>query len=908
IRGTSRGMYANRDVDSYRFQATSSDTLTMTIDTLGSNAQAQLNALTGPLGVCPQIALVPAANTPLFVTRCATGIQTFSAPVVAGTWYVINVVGGITVQNNVPSVQFGGQMPGGTTYQYKLSVSIGGPPANDNCAAAANLPLQATYTSGSTALSTNDGTSSCDPTGRDVWFNVTTPAGGPFALNIDTCGSAIDTVVTVYNTCGGAEVVCNDDCGGAPCGGSSSCLSFAAAPSTTYKVRVSDKGIGGGGGFLVRAQTVIANDTCSGAITIVSPSSTNSSTVGASLDAGVPVCDGPGVADSGGNNAITAPSVWYRIVGTGATMYADVLVASYDTKLSVYQGPCGSLACVTMNDDVPSTPTFRSKVAWRTLPGVEYFVMVHGFGTGSGTFTLNVTDSPTPSNDNCALATAIGGGSGSIGGTNVGATGDPSTITSSTLASCATVHTYWDTWYAWTAPCSDNVTFGTCGGFDTILSVHSTCPTLGAGNMITGACNDNGTGLCAPGSQVTLPVIGGTTYLVRVATAGALTASPGGGAGYSLTWSMPDTDADGTIDCLDGCPLDPAKIAPGACGCGFPETDTDADGTPDCIDGCPLDPAKIAPGVCGCGVSDVDTDADGTPDCIDGCPLDPAKIAPGVCGCGVAETDTDADGTPDCVDGCPLDPAKIAPGTCGCGVPDTDGDADGVADCIDNCPLDPNPSQSDCDSNGMGDVCEISSGSQPDCDGNGVPDNCDPDCNATGLPDACDIAAATSFDLNGNGIPDECEAGNGFQFCFGDVGCPCGNNGLPGEGCVNGTGRGALLYNAGGTSVFLDNAAPLAIQMRASKPMLFVLGASQVNGGNGNPFFDGKRCVSVTKRFQPQTSSPTGTGVATQPVFKSGGLILPGSTWYFQTWFRDQPGVCGMGVNLSNGLGITFTP
>lgn len=34
-----------------------------------------------------------------------------------------------------------------------------------------------------------------------------------------------------------------------------------------------------------------------------------------------------------------------------------------------------------------------------------------------------------------------------------------------------------------------------------------------------------------------------------------------------------DSDGDGTVDCLDGCPDDPAKIDPGSCGCGNLETD-----------------------------------------------------------------------------------------------------------------------------------------------------------------------------------------------------------------------------------------------------------------------------------------------------------------------------------------------
>ena len=150
-----------------------------------------------------------------------------------------------------------------------------------------------------------------------------------------------------------------------------------------------------------------------------------------------------------------------------------------------------------------------------------------------------------------------------------------------------------------------------------------------------------------------------------------------------------DTDHDGTPDCKDLCPMDPAKIAVGSCGCGVVETNTDGDAQPDCLDGCVSDPAKIAAGSCGCGMLETDSDADGTPDCVDGCVADPAKKAPGGCGCGAAETNTDGDAQPDCVDGCVSDPAKTAPGTCGCGALDTDSDADATPDCHDACISDP---------------------------------------------------------------------------------------------------------------------------------------------------------------------------------------------------------------------------
>lgn len=78
--------------------------------------------------------------------------------------------------------------------------------------------------------------------------------------------------------------------------------------------------------------------------------------------------------------------------------------------------------------------------------------------------------------------------------------------------------------------------------------------------------------------------------------------------------------------------------------------DRDGDGVTNLEDGCPDDPAKTAPGSCGCGTADTDRDGDGTPDCTDECPDDPTKTDPGVCGCGVPETDADGDGVEDCVD------------------------------------------------------------------------------------------------------------------------------------------------------------------------------------------------------------------------------------------------------------------
>lgn len=258
-----------------------------------------------------------------------------------------------------------------------------------------------------------------------------------------------------------------------------------------------------------------------------------------------------------------------------------------------------------------------------------------------------------------------------------------------------------------------------------------------------------------------------------------------------------DTDGDGVIDACDGCPLDPGKSAPGACGCGAPDGDSDGDGTADCRDGCPDDPLKTDPGALGCGVAEADSDGDGVPDATDACPGANDNL------------DSDGDGTPDCRDGCPQDASKTAPGICGCGSADHDADADGVADCDDNCPSVANPDQADVDADGVGDACTP----PRDRDGDGVPDvedNCptiagadQKDRDFDGVGDLCDNcprhANADQSDADGDGVGDRCDSCPGDANAdqadldgdgVGDVCDNCPGTGNPDQSDSDGDGVG----------------------------------------------------------------------------------------------------------------------
>ncbi|MEZ4467344.1 MAG: fused MFS/spermidine synthase, partial [bacterium] len=275
-----------------------------------------------------------------------------------------------------------------------------------------------------------------------------------------------------------------------------------------------------------------------------------------------------------------------------------------------------------------------------------------------------------------------------------------------------------------------------------------------------------------------------------------------------------DGDGDGTPDPLDGCPEDPRKVEPLACGCGRPETDGDLDGTPNCIDGCPNDPGKRAPGVCGCGTPDDDGDGDGLPDCAvdvfyitagtpwmhdtfgDAEPAAPHLVAgpvgvqvgpdgsvgwtPGDDQLGLARIvvegtgpdgepvrvtlwvvvlpDQDRDGITDGDDVCVATPD-----------PDqADADADGVGDACDVCPAVVDPEQGDADADGVGDACDNCPGEGPadqtDTDGDGLVDVCDHDDDDDGVLDVDEPGQGTDPldpDTDGDGVgdgPDLCPA------------------------------------------------------------------------------------------------------------------------------------------------------
>ena len=146
---------------------------------------------------------------------------------------------------------------------------------------------------------------------------------------------------------------------------------------------------------------------------------------------------------------------------------------------------------------------------------------------------------------------------------------------------------------------------------------------------------------------------------------------------------------------------------------------------------------------------------------------------------------------------------------------------------------------------------------------------------------------------------------------------PCGNMhaGPLQAGCVNSLGLRAFLGPIGTTSLQTDDLVLSAFNMPADAQTFLMYGG----GANRRPFGDGVLCVSSGSkgiyRFAIESTGIAGTatagpGLAAQitATFPASGWIQPGETIYFQRWYRDPDGPCGSGINLTNGLGLTFTP
>lgn len=357
-------------------------------------------------------------------------------------------------------------------------VHAGPPSANDTCAKATPVGEGEWY--GVTAGASPDGTAGCGSSNGspDVWYSYTASCTG--TLVVDTCGSILDTVVSVYSGCGGAELACDDNA----CGSQSRALA-AVTQGQNYLIRVAGNSGAEGLFRLHVACGTPANDTCANAA-VVGDGSTEGTTLGAT---------GDGTAGCG--NSTGSPDVWYQYTAScTAPLEVNTCGSAFDTVVSILSA-CGGieLAC---SDNACGQ---QSRAEIEATQGTTYLIRVSGNNYAQGDFTLNVLCKAPPVNDQCADAITIT--EGTTSGSNLFATPDGDAL-------CGSVSTAGspDVWYLYTASRSGRLKVDiSSADFAALVSLHqpASCP----GSL------DNQVACGSP--ILSHPVQQGGTYLIRVA-------------------------------------------------------------------------------------------------------------------------------------------------------------------------------------------------------------------------------------------------------------------------------------------------------------------------------------------------------------------------------------------------------
>ena len=188
-----------------------------------------------------------------------------------------------------------------------------------------------------------------------------------------TCGGNWDTQITLYGS-GGNVLGFNDDfCG------LQSFISFTASITETIYVLLdeyncSDRSTCGVNLSVSQLGVAPQNDVCLDAIDISCGQTITGSTASATNTGGINC-----------GTSVSAPGVWFHIIGNGELITLDLCNSSYDTKINLYSGSCGDLSCVDGNDDACG---WQSALSFMSLDNVDYYLLVQGFGGDTGDFEL----------------------------------------------------------------------------------------------------------------------------------------------------------------------------------------------------------------------------------------------------------------------------------------------------------------------------------------------------------------------------------------------------------------------------------------------------------------------------------------------------------------------------------------
>jgi hypothetical protein len=407
-------------------------------------------------------------------------------------------------------------------------------PTGDLCLDAIPLSVSIPYDGDSTGA-TGTLTSSCSANDtKDIWHSFTPSLNGNYTISL--CGSSFDTTLSVYDTCGGTELACNDDM----CSVYSEVVVELAA-GLTYLIRVA--GYNGATGVYILEVTKRpeppANDEFAGAIEVFENAPYQGDTSGATGDAACSCAQGYDFYD-----------VWHLFVPPVTTEYSISLCNSlFDTTLSIYDDQLTEIGC---NDDSCGS---QSKLNLMLTGGQIYYIRIAGFDGDTGGYLLNITRYlQEPLNDKCTDAIEVFLDT-LYYGTTAGAKGTGTSNCSGTDRL--------DVWHYFVPLQTGYHTVSLCGSsFNTTVAIYDGC------NGVELACNDN---ICDTQSEVAVYLTAGYTYLIRIAGISGKTGD------YVILVSErlvqpPNDDCNNAIEVFEGVTYDGDNIGAlgdTGCSCGY---------------------------------------------------------------------------------------------------------------------------------------------------------------------------------------------------------------------------------------------------------------------------------------------------------------------------------------------------
>jgi hypothetical protein len=355
-------------------------------------------------------------------------------------------------------------MPATSTTLVNWGYGVDGTPANDGANAS--------------SCSCASGSGARNQTQQTHTGPLTAVSGTTITHQVDTCGGNSGSVVAINAT--GVAIAIHTNAGCTTTTGSNSGTAVTLGALQTAITALS-----------TGSSTPPANDACANATVLARGNNGPFSSLFAT--AGSPFACVP----SGTND------VWFTYAATATGLHTFATCSAtrnFDTVLEVFSGTCAALSSLACNDD---SCTVGSSVTVTLTAGQTYRIHVGGFNAAVGNFDIAVT-APNVAGDDCTAPIPIVLGQNGIYTNNA--------ATLSTPAWTCGLGNMNDLWFSFTANCTAPTTFATCPvgrTLDTVMSIYSgacATPTLLA-------CNDD---FCTLGSQLTVNMTAGQTYLVRV--------------------------------------------------------------------------------------------------------------------------------------------------------------------------------------------------------------------------------------------------------------------------------------------------------------------------------------------------------------------------------------------------------